>query len=230
MSCLHLAVFVANVCCQFYLWNIGFAAAFPKYTYNGIQFPVTQIMQIELGMMAAVALMGGAVQLRVLVVLQRKLKQMSMEQEKRDAEAELGAAQQFEALDKEREEWEKDHPTIVGSRHARNLSGYSSDNPLMLKSGDSALNSPMTDDQRSSFFDAGNRSRHASGFSEYRKSQDELKRSQTPQSAGALPPMDLGNDIQRDVPSNYLKEEDLIKSAGDLAADLAEKESMLAGM
>ena len=61
---------------EFYVWNLGFNRLFPKFTNNGIQYPVTQTMQIELGLLAAVAFMGIAVQLRVLKILQRKLSEI----------------------------------------------------------------------------------------------------------------------------------------------------------
>lgn len=64
-------------------------------------------MQIELGLVAAVALMGGAVQLRILRVLQRKLKEIGEEQKRRDEEAELNMSYRFAELVKEKEEWEK---------------------------------------------------------------------------------------------------------------------------
>lgn len=64
---------------QFYVWNIGFMAMFPKLLDNNIQFKVSQTIQIELGLLAAVAIAGIAVQLRILVVLQRKLAEIKGE-------------------------------------------------------------------------------------------------------------------------------------------------------
>ena len=46
------------------------------------------MMEVELGLIGAVSLMGAAVQLRVLKVLQIKLKEIAMEQKKRDEELE----------------------------------------------------------------------------------------------------------------------------------------------
>ncbi len=67
---------------QFYVWNLGFRSLFPKFQDNGIRYPVSQSIQIELGLLGAVALMGAAVQLRILSVLQHKLKEISLEQQK----------------------------------------------------------------------------------------------------------------------------------------------------
>ena len=53
-----------------------------------MQFPVSQQMQIELGLTGAVALMGIAVQLRILKVLQKKLHEIAQEERKQDEEAE----------------------------------------------------------------------------------------------------------------------------------------------
>lgn len=33
---------------EFYVWNLGLDTLFPKFVNNGIEFPVTQIMEIEL--------------------------------------------------------------------------------------------------------------------------------------------------------------------------------------
>lgn len=54
-------------------------AMFPKLLDNNIQFKVSQTIQIELGLLAAVAIAGIAVQLRILVVLQRKLAEIKGE-------------------------------------------------------------------------------------------------------------------------------------------------------
>ena len=71
-------------------------------------------MQIELGLIGAVALMGIAVQLRILKVLQRKLHEITEEQKRQDEEAELAVAGGFAHIMRERDEWEKDHLIEVG--------------------------------------------------------------------------------------------------------------------
>ena len=49
------------------------------------------MMEVELGLIGAVALMGAAVQLRILKILQIKLKEIAVEQKKRDEELEAQA-------------------------------------------------------------------------------------------------------------------------------------------
>lgn len=192
---------------EFYIWNLGFRAVFPKFVNNGIRFPVSQTMQIELGLMAAVALTGGAVQLRVLVVLRRKLKEIAEEQKKRDEEAEIQATERFAGMSKELEEWERDHPTL--SKHGRQESGFESTTPLIKESDPG---SPFADDKRSSTLTFGldGRSRHLSGVSDFMAatpSDDEAKRAaKSPQSPGILPAMDLGLGIQEDVPTSFLND------------------------
>jgi hypothetical protein len=181
-------------------------------------------MQIELGLMAAVALMGGAVQLRVLAVLQRKLKEIAEEQKKRDEEAEIQATNRFAGVSKEREEWERNHPTL--SKHGRQESGYESSTPL-IKDGE--LNSPLTADNRSSTltFGVDGRSRHLSGVSDFIAAtapEDEKRATKPPQSPGALPALELGLGIQEDVPRGFLNDDADKKSETD---DLARKEALL---
>jgi hypothetical protein len=182
-------------------------------------------MQIELGLMGATALMGGAVQLRILAVLQRKLKEIAEEQKKRDEEAEIHASGKFKGLSKEKEEWERNHPTL--SKHGRQESGYESNTPL-LKEGESG--SPLIDDKRSSTvtFGLDGRSRHLSGVSDFvaaSTSDDEIKRTtKPPQSTGALPALDLGLGIQEDVPRSFMDNDAAKKPETD---DLARKEALL---
>lgn len=154
--------------------------------------------------MGAVALMGGAVQLRVLGVLQRKLREIAEEQKKRDEEAELHAAERFAGMTKEREEWERDHPTLA--KHGRQESGYESSTPLMKERDNT---SRASDDKRSSTLTFGpeRRSRYLSGVSDLMASEED-KRSKGPsQSPGALPAMDLGLGIEDDVPRTFLDED-----------------------
>ncbi|CAG8519874.1 15482_t:CDS:2, partial [Acaulospora colombiana] len=92
---------------EFYLYNIGFRALFPKYADK--DFPVSQTMQIELGMIGAVTIMGMAVQARVLIALQAKLREINAEQERRNAEVEAKAAARFDAVNRELEDWEREH-------------------------------------------------------------------------------------------------------------------------
>ncbi|KIM75371.1 hypothetical protein PILCRDRAFT_79053, partial [Piloderma croceum F 1598] len=210
---------------EFYVWNIGFKTLFPKFVDNNMRFPVSQTMQIELGLMGATALMGGAVQLRILAVLQRKLKEIAAEQRKRDEEAEIHASKRFTGLSKEKEEWERNHPTL--SKHGRQESGYESNTPL-LKEGESG--SPLVDDKRSSTvtFGLDGRSRHLSGVSDFvaaSTSDDEIKRTtKPPQNPGALPALDLGLGIQEDVPRSFMDNDTAKKPETD---DIARKEALL---
>lgn len=92
---------------ELYVYNLGFRSLFPKYSV--VDFPVTQTIQIELGMMGAVAIMGMAVQARVFIELKAKLHEINAEQEKRNAEVEAKAESRFQEIDQEREQWEMEH-------------------------------------------------------------------------------------------------------------------------
>jgi hypothetical protein len=72
-------------------------------------------MQIELGMIGAVAIMGMAVQARILVVLQARLREITAEQEKKNAEIEAKAAERFANIGGEIGEWEKEHGRLLGT-------------------------------------------------------------------------------------------------------------------
>jgi hypothetical protein len=175
------------------MWNLGFKALFPKYTTHGIKFPISQAMEIELGLMGAVALMGIAVQLRVLQILQRKLKEIAEDQKRRNAEEEAKAAERFRSLERERDDWEKEHPTL-GSRDRQQsaLSGV----PLLKdhERPDSPASPPT--EAAGSTWDLPTRRRLPSGLSDYNG-----RRSQSP---GAIPALDLGDDIEENVPSDFL--------------------------
>ncbi|KAJ7900232.1 hypothetical protein B0H14DRAFT_2672818 [Mycena olivaceomarginata] len=170
---------------EFYIWNLGFRGLFPKYVNAGIEFPVSQTMQIELGLVGAITLMGIAVQLRVLTVLQKKLQEIAEEQRQRDEEAEVQAAGRFATVLRERDEWEKDHPTI--NKHERQESGYSS-MPLMKDQDGS--NSPAGEHRNSTFTLELSRA---------------TRNLQTP---GVLPALDLGLGIKDDVPRSFIAKED----------------------
>ena len=176
------------------MWNLGFESLFPKYANTGIAFPVTQVMQIELGLMAAVALMGIALQLRILKLLQRKLKEISEMQKKQDEEEEHRAAQRFASLDMEKQEWETQRKSVL--HHGRNESDLSG--IALLEGGKgSAPGTPQPDDYTTLV--GGQRPRYQSGFSDLMS--DEGRRSQSP---GAIPALDLGKGIEGTVPQDYL--------------------------
>ncbi|PPQ67078.1 hypothetical protein CVT25_005679 [Psilocybe cyanescens] len=216
---------------EFYVWNLGFPALFPKYTENHIQFPVSQTMQIELGLIGAVALMGIAVQLRILKVLQRKMREIAEENKKRDEEAELRAADRLTDIDQERDAWEKEHPTLT--KHGRQDSTMSS-LPLMKEREDSA--SPIPD-PRSSYLLDEPRPRHASGLSDFKvapTSEDDLKRAarHSNQPPGSLlPNLDLGSRIQEDVPSSFIADDVMNRQVQVSASELEDykrKQELLA--
>lgn len=186
---------------QFYMWNLGFNTLFQRYLDNGIQFPISQTMQIELGLLGAISLMGVAVQLRILKILQRKLREIKEEQRRQDEVAEARAADRFASLDREREQWEHQHPSLL--KHDRNDSQMSN-TPLMK---DEEMGSPMgLDEKRGSTFTlaSGPRARAQSGVSSMMLSTPGLDGRQSP---GALPALDLGIDLEADVPKNYMAEE-----------------------
>lgn len=179
---------------EFYMWNLGFMELFPKYVDNGIQFPVTQVMQIELGLMVAVALMGIALQLRILKLLERKLREITEMQKKQDEDEERRAAERFASLDMEKQEWEAQRRNIL--HHGRNdsdLSGVA----LLEEGKGSAPGTPHPDDFNTLV--NGQRPRYQSGVSDLMT--DEGRRSQ---SLGAIPALDLGNGIEGSVPQDYL--------------------------
>ena len=193
-------------------------------------------MEIELGLIGAVALMGGAVQLRILRVLQRKLKEIAEEQRRRDEEAELNVSDRFAELAKEKEEWENDHPSL--GTHVRSGSAYSG-TPLMKEFPTSGSN----EGRSSTFTLVGGRARRASGVSDFMAApmpDEEVKRTtrsgQTPGSI--LPNLDLGIGIQDDVPAGFIadtepnigkeaREAQRAKISAELG-ELARKEELLA--
>ncbi|KAJ8083907.1 hypothetical protein AAF712_000816 [Marasmius tenuissimus] len=203
---------------EFYVWNIGFNQLFTKYTSNGIQFPVTQTMQIELGLMGALALMGIAVQLRVLRVLQYKLREIAAEQKVRDEEAETQASSRLALLERERAEWEKDHSMNSMSKQYSNMSGM----PLMKDHDGSA--SPATPEHRSDVTHVGDsRPRNHSNVSEFMAAptpEGEIKRAVRNQVPGALPALDLGFGLKDDVPDGLMASDNGEQNRALSAAEL----------
>lgn len=210
---------------EFYIWNVGFSSLFPKFTTNGIQFPVSQTMQIELGLIGAISLMGMAVQLRIMRILRRKLREIAEEARRQDEEAELQAATRFADLKQERETWEKDHPPL--GKHGQDSTVSS----LPLLKDREGSSSPTT------LAEEG-RPRHMSMLSDFKVApgpvaDDESRRSRLMQNPGALPTLDLGLGIQDDVPALFFSEEekDKAKLKGmtiQELEDLKRKEELLA--
>jgi hypothetical protein len=155
-------------------------------------------MQIEIGLVAAIWLMGIAVQLRILHVLQRKLREIKEEHKRREKQDEAKAAERFSRLEQEKEEWEREHPGL--GKHDRTGSDFSG--TTLLRGGESST--PRTDDHN-----FGTRPRRSSGLSEFLAAgtpEEELRRAvmKNPQSPGVLPVLDLGSDIKDDVPRAYV--------------------------
>ncbi|KAK4687030.1 hypothetical protein P7C73_g3090, partial [Tremellales sp. Uapishka_1] len=93
---------------EFYIYNLGFHDLFPSL--NGFRYPLTQTMQVELGVLAAVVLVGAAIQFRVVGMLQKRLQQMREEEEARiEAEEVSKAAERFKNVGMELSEWEEKH-------------------------------------------------------------------------------------------------------------------------
>lgn len=170
-------------------------------------------MEIELGLIAAVSLMGMAVQFQVLKLLQRKLKEIKEAQKRQDKELEERAALAFSELEREKSEWEREHPTL--GKHGRKGSEFSS----LLKDSDGQSPSPTP------------RQRYQSGVSDFIAAPapaDEMQRSTSKllQSPGALPVLDLGLDIENDVPKDYITEDTKSPKAKDTPKTQAELDDL----
>ncbi|KIO22974.1 hypothetical protein M407DRAFT_27545 [Tulasnella calospora MUT 4182] len=98
---------------EFYIWNLGFTSLFPTFSQHvpPIQYPISQTMVIELGLVGAIAVMGAAVQLRFLQVFMQRLKEITQAEAQREQEREEKAAQRFTGIDRDRLLWEKEHGT-----------------------------------------------------------------------------------------------------------------------
>ena len=147
------------------------------------------MMEIELGLIGAFTLMGAAVQLRILKILQFKLKEISREQKRLDDELEAQAASRFTMTAKELAEWEKEHGRVDSQ-----LSGL----PLLR---DQEAQSPSTE-EGSTLVLGQRRSRHHSGISEFMAAPNGEERQQT----GALSVIDLGADLESDIPKDFVME------------------------
>ncbi|KAG8842641.1 hypothetical protein FRB96_004944 [Tulasnella sp. 330] len=103
---------------EFYISNLGFGSLFTPFVSRGIQYPVSQTMMIELGLIAAVTVMGIAVQMRFYKVLLKKLKEIREVEAKREKENVEKAAERFNQVQRDLDEWEQEHgdgtPTLGG--------------------------------------------------------------------------------------------------------------------
>lgn len=157
-------------------------------------------MEIELGLIAAVALMGAAVQFRIVTVLQIRLKQIAEDLRRRDEELEARAASRFGDIERDREEWEKRHG---GSGNSGNRASVSV--PLLL-----AGDTPMTPDTPStkgrplsSVLSLGGRltTPVAEYFNNRPATPDPDRPPQTP---GLLPTLDLGKQVKKQLPEDMI--------------------------
>ena len=213
------------------MWNLGFRPLFPKYANNGIEFPVSQAMEIELGLIAAMALMGIALQFRILTVLQKKLLEIAQEHKilDIDADAEAAATERFSRLDVERDNWEKEHPSLA--QFGRQDSTTTS-TPL-LKERD-MTSSPTPAERRSSIHTlVDGRPRYHSGVSDLKTSplvEDGPAKSSSRQAPGALPTLDLGLGIEENVPDNFITRDELVRKGATPSEldDLKRKEDIMA--
>lgn len=152
-------------------------------------------MQIELGLIGAICLMGIAVQFRILKLLQRKLNEIEEERRRREAENDSKEAERFSRLPQELAEWEKDHPT--GGKHWRQNSEFSGLPLMHAAGGDPEPGTPVSGmDEREPMFA---RNRNLSEGSNLMLAQP--TRAQSP---GAILTLDLGLDLQSDVPKDFM--------------------------
>ncbi|KAF8634405.1 hypothetical protein AX15_000857 [Amanita polypyramis BW_CC] len=218
---------------EFYMWNLGFRSLFPKFTH-GIEFPVSQAMEIELGLIAAMALMGIALQFRILTVLQKKLLEIAQERKflGADADEEAAASERLSRLERERDEWEKEHPTLT--KFSRQDS-TSTSTPLLKERV--ITSSPAPGERRSSTYTlVDGRPRYHSGVSDLKinpLAEDVPGKSTSRQSPGVLPTLDLGLGIEENVPGNFIaknSQEERIRRVATLAEldELRRKEDIMA--
>lgn len=192
---------------------MGFKALFPKFADKA--FPLSQTIAIEIGLIAAVALAGAAVQLQVLSILKRKLAEINAEEEKREKLAEEKAVRRFDHVKHDLDEWEKEHGNKMMKRSE-------SDSAAPLINKDVEDPPPSTPGGESVTAIGHPRQRTRSNLSDYGMPHERpLSRfSQTP---GLLPAMNLGNGLDSELPSSMVTPEMKLNDP-----DLFAKESLLA--
>jgi hypothetical protein len=192
------------------MYNLGFDTLFPKFA--GVPFPVSQTMDIEIGFIAALALAGTAVQLRVLQILKRKLYEINKEEKKREAMAEEKAVKRFENVQQDMEEWEKEH----GAGRAKSVSESAA--PL-IRDPEDVPSTPGGDSTMISH----QRTRTRSALSDYGLNDAPRPVSRFGQSPGLLPAMNLGLGLDSELPGNLVTNDLKLKDP-----DLMQKETLLA--
>ncbi|KAL5640828.1 hypothetical protein ACGC1H_001348 [Rhizoctonia solani] len=215
---------------EFYVWNLGFMRLFPVFYNIGMPYPLYQTMQIELGLIAAVALMGGAVQFRMLGLLKKRLIEINQEQRRREEDAEIAAAERLGAFDDQLDEWEKRHGNLAG----KDISSSGGLTPtatahdgrpssqFSLLNGPKSAGLPSTPGAKSGdYFAVPLHSPKTTTVGTPEQLVNGI--SGRPQSIGALPVLDLGTDdlaggaggVKRD---SIARMEDAIKPSEDTAA------------
>ena len=190
---------------------------FPKF--SGMHFPLSQTMEVEIGLIAAVSLMGAAVQLRVLKVLKRKLAEINEEERKREALAEEKAVMRFDHVESDLADWEREHGKLSHGKHGSETSGL----PLMKDMDDGQPSTPGGDSTLIS-----QRVRTRSALSELAMNDDPQGSRVRPlsrfgQNPGLLPAMNLGLGLDSELAGNLTEDEHL-----HMDPDLMKKEELLA--
>ncbi|QRV90711.1 hypothetical protein RhiJN_18729 [Ceratobasidium sp. AG-Ba] len=223
---------------EFYLWNLGFMRMFPVFYNIGMPYPLYQTEQIELGLIAAIALMGGAVQFRMLGVLKKRLQEINEEQRKREEDAEIAAAERLGAFDEHLDEWEKRHGNRVGSiakdassdatPTALTYDGRPSSQFSLLNGFKDTPTTPAVAHTRGDYFAVPLQSPKAAVITPEPAMAGISGR---PQSIGALPVLDLGTDdlaggaggVRRDSKARM---EDAVKANEETEASRRRQELM----
>ncbi|BEJ17576.1 hypothetical protein CspHIS471_0609770 [Cutaneotrichosporon sp. HIS471] len=99
---------------EFYIYNLGYSQLFPSL--NGGKYPLTQSMQVEIGVVAAATLIASLIQFKVVNILAKRRKQIVEDEEaRREAEEVSRAAENFKNVDAELAEWEGKHGSGDGN-------------------------------------------------------------------------------------------------------------------
>ena len=162
-------------------------------------------------MIGAVAIMGMAVQARILVVLQARLREITAEQEQKNAEIEAKAAERFGNIGGEIEDWEKEHGRLLGtvdpSRKLQDLEA----SPTLV---------PESERPSSQFSFMGTRKQRQLGGTVgpiYRAPPEE--KNDTP-----LLSFDLGKSIEESIPTEFVAKDVSTSARGKPADTLAKDE------
>lgn len=197
---------------------------FPVFYNIQMPYPLYQSMQIELGLIAAVTMMGGAVQLRLLSLLKKRLREIDNEQRKREEDAEIAAADRLGAFDEQLDEWEKRHGNQTGSAKEVSSSGGLTPTATAHEGRPSSQFSLMGGPKSATIPGTRNGDYFAVPLQSPKTAEHSTAGiSGRPQSIGVLPVLDLGTDdlaggaggVKRD---SIARMEDSIKANEDTSA------------